>query len=35
VGMEKKFSKAEGQTLTCRRCRHQVVVMDAEEAAAT
>jgi DNA topoisomerase I len=35
VGMEKKISKAEGETLTCLRCRHRVVVMDAEEAAAT
>ena len=35
VGMEKKVSKAQGESLTCLKCRHQVVVMDAEEAAAT
>jgi DNA topoisomerase-1 len=35
VGMEKKFSKAEGETRTCLKCQHRIVVMDAEEAAAT
>jgi DNA topoisomerase-1 len=35
VGMEKKISKAEGETRTCLKCQHRVVVMDAEEAAAT
>ena len=35
VGMEKKFSKAEGETRTCLKCQHKIVVMDAEEAAAT
>ncbi len=35
VGMEKKISKAEGETRTCLKCQHRVVVMDVEEAAAT
>ena len=35
VGMERKVSKTRGETLTCLKCRHEVVVMDAEEAAAT
>jgi DNA topoisomerase-1 len=35
VGMEKKFSKADGETRTCLKCQHRIVVMDAEEAAAT
>ena len=35
VGMEKKVSKAEGETRTCLKCQHRVVVMDAEEVAAT
>ncbi|MFN8652312.1 MAG: type I DNA topoisomerase [Gemmatimonadales bacterium] len=35
VGMEKKVSKADGETRTCLKCQHKVVVMDAEEAAAT
>jgi len=35
VGMEKKFSKTEGESRTCLKCQHKVVVMDAEEAAAT
>ncbi len=35
VGMEKKVSKAEGETRTCLKCQHKIVVMDAEEAAAT
>ncbi len=35
VGMEKKVSKAEGETRTCLKCQHRIVVMDAEEAAAT
>jgi DNA topoisomerase I len=35
VGMEKKVSKADGETRTCLKCQHKIVVMDAEEAAAT
>jgi len=35
VGMEKKVSKADGETRTCLKCQHRIVVMDAEEAAAT
>jgi DNA topoisomerase-1 len=35
VGMERKVSKAKGESLTCLKCGHQVVVLDAEEAAAT
>jgi DNA topoisomerase-1 len=35
VGMERKVSKARGETLTCLKCGHQQVVLDAEEAAAT
>ena len=35
VGMEKKFSKTEGESRTCLKCHHKIVVMDAEEAAAT
>lgn len=35
VGMEKKVSKADGETRTCLKCQHKVVMMDAEEAAAT
>jgi DNA topoisomerase-1 len=35
VGMEKKVSKARGETRTCLKCQHEVVVLEAEEAAAT
>jgi len=35
VGMEKKISKADGETRTCLKCQHRIVVMDPEEAAAT
>jgi DNA topoisomerase I len=35
VGMEKKINKADGETRTCLKCQHRIVVMDAEEAAAT
>jgi DNA topoisomerase-1 len=35
VGMEKKVSKADGETRTCLKCQHKIVVMDAEEATAT
>jgi DNA topoisomerase-1 len=35
VGMEKRFSKSEGESLTCLKCTHRMVVLDAEEAAAT
>jgi uncharacterized protein (DUF983 family) len=35
VGMEKKFSKARGETRTCLKCQHEIVVLEAEEAAAT
>jgi DNA topoisomerase-1 len=35
VGMEKKVSKARGETRTCLKCRHEIMVMDAEEVAAT
>ncbi len=35
VGMEKKTSKAEGETRTCLKCQHRVVVLEAEEAGAT
>jgi DNA topoisomerase-1 len=35
VGMERKVSKAEGETRTCLKCQHRIVVMDAEEVAAT
>jgi DNA topoisomerase-1 len=33
VGMEKKVSKADGETLTCMKCSHRVVVTEPEEAA--
>jgi DNA topoisomerase-1 len=33
VGMEKKFSKTEGESLTCLKCAHKIVVADAEEVA--
>jgi DNA topoisomerase-1 len=35
LGMERKVSKAKGESLTCLKCGHQMVVLDAEEAAAT
>jgi DNA topoisomerase I len=35
VGMEKRVSKARGETRTCLKCQHEVLVMDAEEVAAT
>lgn len=35
VGMEKKVSKADGETRTCLKCGHKIVVLDAEEATAT
>jgi DNA topoisomerase-1 len=35
VGMERKVSKAAGETRTCLKCQHQIQVMDPEEAAAT
>ncbi|MEO8636114.1 MAG: type I DNA topoisomerase [Gemmatimonadales bacterium] len=35
VGMEKKVSKADGETRTCLKCQHKIVVLEAEEAAAT
>jgi DNA topoisomerase-1 len=35
VGMERKVTKAEGETRTCLKCQHRIVVLDAEEAAAT
>jgi len=35
VGMEKRFSKTEGGSLTCLKCAHKVVLLEAEEAAAT
>jgi hypothetical protein len=31
--MEKKVSKADGETLTCMKCSHRVVVTEPEEAA--
>ncbi len=33
VGMEKKVSKAEGETRTCLKCGHKLVVVEPEEAA--
>ncbi len=33
VGMEKKFSKTEGEMLTCLKCGHKIVTADAEEVA--
>ena len=33
--MEKRFSKTEGGSLTCLKCAHKVVLLEAEEAAAT
>ncbi|MGH7703910.1 MAG: type I DNA topoisomerase [Gemmatimonadales bacterium] len=35
VGMEKKVSKAKGETRTCLKCGHESVVLDTEAAAAT
>lgn len=35
VGMEKKISKAEGETRTCLKCQHKVIVLEPEEAAST
>jgi len=33
VGMEKKVSKAEGETRTCLKCRHKIVLAEPEEVA--
>jgi len=33
VGMEKRFNKAEGETRTCLKCQHKLVVLEPEEAA--
>jgi DNA topoisomerase I len=33
VGMEKKISKAEGETRTCLRCKHRIVLAEPEEVA--
>jgi len=33
VGMEKKVSKAEGETRTCLRCKHKIVLAEPEEVA--
>jgi DNA topoisomerase-1 len=35
VGMEKRISKADGETRTCLKCQHRVVVLEPEEAAST
>jgi DNA topoisomerase-1 len=35
LGMEKRVSKARGETRVCLKCQHEVVVMEAEEVAAT
>jgi DNA topoisomerase-1 len=35
IGMEKKITKAEGETRTCLKCQHRVVVLEPEEAQAT
>jgi DNA topoisomerase-1 len=35
VGMERKISKAEGETRTCLKCQHRVVVLEPEEAVST
>jgi DNA topoisomerase-1 len=35
VGMEKKINKAEGETRTCLKCQHRLVVLEPEEAAST
>jgi DNA topoisomerase-1 len=35
VGMERKVSKSEGESLTCLKCGHKVQVAEAEEVAAT
>jgi DNA topoisomerase-1 len=35
VGMEKRISKAEGETRTCLKCKHKLVVLEPEEAAST
>ncbi len=35
VGMEKKINKADGETRTCLKCQHKVVVLEPEEAAST
>jgi DNA topoisomerase-1 len=35
VGMERKASKTEGETRTCLKCQHRIVVLEAEEASAT
>ncbi len=35
VGMEKRVSKAEGETRTCLKCQHKLVVLEPEEAAST
>jgi DNA topoisomerase-1 len=33
VGMEKKVSKAEGETRTCLKCKHKIVLAEPEEVA--
>ncbi len=35
VGMEKRFTKADGETRTCLKCQHRIVVLEPEEAQAT
>ena len=35
VGMEKRVNKTEGESRTCLKCQHKIVVLEAEEAAAT
>jgi DNA topoisomerase-1 len=35
VGMEKRVSKQKGETRTCLKCKHEIVILDAEEAVAT
>lgn len=35
VGMEKKISKADGESRTCLKCQHKIVVLEPEEAAST
>jgi DNA topoisomerase-1 len=35
IGMERKISKAEGETRTCLKCRHRIVVLEPEEAVST
>jgi DNA topoisomerase-1 len=35
IGMERKINKAEGETRTCLKCQHRIVVLEPEEAAST